>query len=133
MLPVISFRFTVKDMKKKIEKYEDLRVWQLSHKLSLDVYKITGKFPKSEVYGLSSQVRRACSSVSANIVEGYYRRSKKEFLQFLYIARASAGEVTCFLILASDLRYITNKKYKELRNEYEKLIASISALINSLR
>lgn len=119
--------------KKKIEKFEDLRVWKLSHKLNLEIYKISSKFPSKETYGLSSQLRRAASSVSANIVEGYYRNSKKEFLQFLYIARGSAGEVTYFLIMSKDLKYIEYEKYKYLRNEYEKLLASISALINSLK
>lgn len=119
-------------MNTKIKKYEDLRIWQMSHRLSVDVYKVTSKFPRTEVYGLASQMRRCASSVSANVVEGYYRNSKKEFIQFLYIARGSAGETTTFLLLAKDLNYISPGSYNRLRNDYEKLIASISALINSL-
>lgn len=119
-------------MKSKITKFEDLRVWQISHKLALEIYKTTGSFPKQEVYGLVSQLRRAASSVPANIVEGYYRNTTKEFLKFLFNARGSAGEVTCFLILAKDLNYISTSKYGELRDEYEQFLRSISALINSL-
>ncbi len=131
LLSVISDPFTVMK-KKKIEKFEDLRVWELSHELNLEIYKSSRQFPKQEIYGLTSQIRRASSSVPANIVEGYYRKSKKEFIQFLFIARASAGEVTYSLILCRDLKYINSEKYEYLRNEYEKLIASITALINSL-
>lgn len=119
-------------MKNKINRFEDLRVWNMSHELCIKVYKITGSFPKSELYGLVSQLRRAASSVPANIVEGYYRNTTKEFSQFLYHARGSAGEVTYFLILSKDLEYISNKQYADLRNDYEILLRSISALINSL-
>jgi four helix bundle protein len=118
--------------KKKIEKYEDLRIWQYAHELVLRIYQISSSFPKSEIYGITSQIRRASASVTANIVEGYYRNSRKEFVQFLYMARGSAGEVTSFLHIAKDLKYISEKDYNELRNKYERLLASISALIKSL-
>ncbi len=119
-------------MKNKITKFEDLKVWQIGHKLVLEIYKITGSFPKQEAYGLVSQLRKAASSVPANIVEGYYRNTTKEFIKFLFNARGSAGEVTYFLILVKDLNYISTSKYEELRDEYEQLLRSISALINSL-
>jgi four helix bundle protein len=116
----------------KIQRFEDLRVWQLSHKLTLEVYKISKDLPKDELYGLVSQVRRAASSVPANIVEGYYRNTTKELIKFLFNARGSAGEVTYFLILARDLGYIKEKDYTNLRFEYESLLKSLSAMINSL-
>lgn len=120
-------------MEIKVNKYEDLRIWQLSHELTIEIYNICKSFPQSEKFGLSDQLRRASSSVPANIVEGYYRNSKKEFLRFLFIARGSAGEVTYFILLAKELGYLKNEKYTYLRNLYEKLIASLSALINSLK
>ena len=116
----------------QVKKYEDLRVWQVGHKLTLEIYKITKLFPKEELYGLISQMRRAASSVPANIVEGYYRNTTKELIKFLYNARGSAGEVTYFLILAKDLGYLPEEKYNNLRAEYETLLRSLSAMINSL-
>ena|SRR3989344_2627247 len=120
-------------MKTKITKFEDLRIWTLGHELVLEIYIITKKFPKEELYGLVSQLRRAASSVCANIVEGFYRNTTKELVKFLFNARGSAGEVVYFLVLSKDLGYITNEKYLELRNSYENLLKSISALINSLK
>jgi len=120
-------------MKKKITKFEDLRIWKLSHELTLEIYKITKNFPKDEVYGIVSQLRRASSSVCANIVEGFYRDTTKELIKFLYNARGSAGEVTYFLILVKDLGFVDKVEYEKLRYSYENLLKSISALINSLK
>lgn len=116
----------------KINRFEDLRVWQVGHALSLKIYQITKNFPKSELYGLTSQLRRAASSVPANVVEGYYRNTTKELIKFLYNARGSAGEVTYFLVLARDLSYLNTAKYNSLRLNYENLLRSLSAMINSL-
>ena len=75
----------------------NLEVWKLSHQLTLEVYKISKSFPKSEQFGLVSQVRRSASSVPTNIVEGQARQYKKEFIQFLYIAKASLEETNYHL------------------------------------
>ncbi|KKQ51377.1 hypothetical protein A3A52_01100 [Candidatus Woesebacteria bacterium RIFCSPLOWO2_01_FULL_39_14] len=120
-------------VRKKIKTFEDLEIWQLGHKLSLIIYKITGKYPRNELFGLISQLRRAAISIPANIVEGYYRNTTKELIQFLYHARGSCGEVIYFLILSRDLNYISEKDYGELRNEYNILIRKITAMINSLK
>jgi four helix bundle protein len=116
----------------KVKKFEDLKVWQIGHELTLAIYKITKTYPKGELYGLVVQLRKAASSVPANIVEGYYRHTTKELIQFLYNARGSAGEVAYFLILSNDLGYITDAEYKKLRMRYEDLLRSLSAMINSL-
>ncbi len=116
----------------KVRKFEDLKVWQVGHKLTLEIYKVSKFFPKDELYGLISQIRRAASSAPANIVEGYYRNTTKELIKFLFNARGSAGEVTYFLILAKDLGYLSVEKYNNLRKEYENLLRSLSAMINSL-
>ena len=118
---------------KKIRSFEDLEIWQLGHKLSLIFYKITGKYPRNELFGLISQLRRAAISIPANIVEGYYRNTTKELIQFLYHARGSCGEVIYFLILSRDLNCISKKQYDELRNEYDILKRKITAMINSLK
>lgn len=120
-------------MKKKITKFEQLRVWQLGHDLTLNVYLLTQKFPKGEFYGIVSQLRRAASSVPANIVEGFYRDTTKELVKFLFNARGSAGEVVYFLILSRDLGYISNKEFLDLKDRYELLLKQINAFINSLQ
>lgn len=117
----------------KIYNFEELKVWQKGHVLTLDIYHLTKSFPKGEIYGIISQLRRASSSVPANIVEGFYRNTTKEFIQFLYNARASAGETIYFLLLSRDLGYCDEETYLKLRISYEELIRSINAFIKSLK
>jgi|SRR3989338_9363721 len=120
-------------MKNKITKFEDLKIWQESHKLAMEIYVITRSFPKDELYGLVSQLRRSSLSIPANIVEGFYRYSTKELIQFLINARGSTGETIYHLLVSKDLKYINEDNYSRLRQRYEILAMSINALINSLR
>lgn len=120
-------------MENKITKFEDLRIWKNSHELTVAIYVLTKSFPKHELYGITSQLRRASSSVPANIVEGFYRNTTKELIKFLYNARGSVGEVIYFLLLAKDLKYINDSKYLKLREKFELVSKSINALINSLK
>ena len=120
-------------MSTKIESFEDLRVWQEGHALALELYRLTKKFPNEELYGVISQLRRSGTSITANIVEGFYLNTTKELIKYLYTARGSTGEVIYFLVLCKDLGYITVSEYKELRERYENLAKSINALINSLK
>ena len=87
----------------------NLEVWKLSHQLTIDVYKLTQVFPKSEQFGLVSQVRRSVSSIPTNIIEGQARQYKKEFIQFLGYAKGSAGEMTTQIIIANRLGYVNDK------------------------
>lgn len=106
--------------------FKDLIVWQKSHKLVLDIYLITKSFPKEELFGIVSQMRRASTSVPANIVEGYKRNTDKETLRFLNIADASLEELKYFLILSKDLNFISTEKYRELEelsNEVGRLLS----------
>jgi four helix bundle protein len=92
--------------------------------LTLDIYKITSGFPSEEKFGLVNQMRRTAYSIPANIVEGYSRKSRKEFLQFLNIAKSSLDELKYFLILSFDLGYInreTNSKMEEKLEEISKV------------
>lgn len=116
-----------------INSFRDLRVWQVAHKLTLEVYRITGLFPDKEKFGIVSQMRRSSSSVAANIVEGHSRKSTKEFIQFLFQARGSLAETEYFLILAADLKYISNNISEKLQNEYDQLGKQLNALITSLK
>ena len=88
-----------------IERFEQLEVWKAAHKLVLDVYKMTQKFPTEERYGLVSQMRRAAVSIPANIAEGFKRRGRADKAHFYNIAQASLEEIRYYLILCRDLGY----------------------------
>lgn len=94
--------------------YKNLKIWQESIEVVLDIYQITKSFPKEEMYGLTSQLRRAAISIPSNISEGACRNNDKEFKQFLGIASGSAGEADTQLFIAKKLEYITEENYREL-------------------
>ncbi|MBA9072776.1 four helix bundle protein [Flavobacterium gossypii] len=104
-------------------------IWQSSHSFTLEVYKITSHFPKEEIYNLTSQIRRASSSIPTNISEGCGRNSDKEFNQFLNIALGSANETEYLLILSRDLQYINNEIAENLLEK----INSIKSKIYNLK
>jgi len=108
--------------------FKKLLAWQKAYKLTLEVYKITRKFPRTEIYGLSLQIRRASASVPANIAEGYERQHRKEYLQHLFIAKGSLGEVKTYLSMAKDLGYISIPDYEAI----EKLRAETARLLKGL-
>jgi len=86
--------------------YTKIKAWQLTDELALLIYKTTKEFPKSEIWGLTSQMRRAAVSVPANIVEGSARKNRKEYLQFLYIAMSSLAELDYYIRFTKELRYL---------------------------
>jgi four helix bundle protein len=96
------------------------------------VYKVSKNFPSSEMYGLTSQIRRSSSSVPTNIIEGQGRQYKKEFIQFLYIAKGSLEEANYQLFLAKDLEYISNEEYLKLFDICTRIKMMLYKLINSL-
>lgn len=105
--------------------YRNLIVWQEADKLAFDVYKITKEFPREEMFGLISQMRRAAVSVPANIVEGYSRSSKKEKLQFYNIAKGSLTELEYYLDFSFKLDYMNREEHNkltELRNKVGRLL-----------
>jgi four helix bundle protein len=93
--------------------FRKLLVWQRAHELVLFIYKTTEKFPKSEMFALTSQVRRAVVSIPANITEGQGAGTKPQFARYLDIAKGSLSEVEYYLVLAKDLKYITQKNTKK--------------------
>ena len=97
-----------------IKSYRDLRVWQSAMELVVDVYRLTGKFPKNEDYGLTSQVRRAAVSVPSNIAEGHARVSGKEFHRFLLIALGSLAELETQLMISEKLGYSSPENIQDL-------------------
>ena len=112
---------------KKINSFEDLIVWQQAIDLSVSIYKLSSKFPKEEVFGLTSQIRRAANSVSLNISEGSVK-STKTFINQLRVARGSASEVLSAAILANKLEFIDANDLEQLRP----LVAAITKMINKL-
>lgn len=116
-----------------IKGFRDLEVWQKSHKLTLDVYKLTNLFPRSEQFGMVSQLRRAAYSIPSNLAEGYGRRSTRELLQFLAIANGSAEELRYFVILSKDLRYISPEDETRLDREITGIVQMMAALSRSLK
>ena len=97
--------------------FHKLVIWQRSHQLTLDVYKASKSFPNEELFGLTSQIRRAVSSIPTNIAEGCGRNSNKELAHFLQIALGSASEVEYELLLANNLGYINDIDYQALADE----------------
>ena len=98
-----------------LKNYKELKVWQRSYQLCLEIYKTTKRFPKEERYGLTSQIRRAAVSVPSNIVEGYGRKTTLEYIQFLYIAYGSNCELETQILLSGDLGYIETGKLEILQ------------------
>ncbi len=123
----------MENIREKINSFEDLKVWKLAHQTVLEIYKLSGSFPKSEEYRITSQLLRAVVSIPTNIAEGMGRYSKKEFIQFLIIARGSVEECKYLLILTKDLEYITENKLKSLLESLNSTGKMINALINSLK
>ena len=119
-------------MGKEIRNFYDLEAWETGHKLVLEIYKITQEFPKAELYGIVSQLRRAASSVTANIAEGFARYHFKDKVRFYYQARGSVAEVQNFLLLAKDLNYIDLEICKTLGEKANATGKLINGLIRSI-
>lgn len=115
----------------KIKQFEDLLVWQKSHSLVLNIYKITKQFPYEEKFGLVSQMRRAAVSIAANIVEGFRKRSQRDKINFYNIAQGSSDELRYYIKLASDLGYLDGKE-KEIDKQLDEVGKMLSGLVVSI-
>ncbi len=113
--------------------FEKLKVWQASHKFVLEIYRLTKKFPSDERHSLTDQIRRSASSIPTNIAEGNERKSKKEYLQFLYISKGSLAETRYHLLLSRDLNYISNDEYLSVQSVAIEISKMLSSLINYLK
>jgi four helix bundle protein len=114
-----------------IKNFTDLEVWKESHKLTLLVYRITKEFPKEEMFGLISQIRRAVISIESNIAEGFARFHYKDRLNFYFQARGSISELESQLITSKDLGYINEKDFQDIFSQAEKSGKILSGLIRS--
>jgi four helix bundle protein len=120
------------DMENNIQNFYDLEVWKVGHNLVLDIYKITNKFPREETFGITSRLRRASSSITANIAEGFARYHFPDKRRFYYQARGSIAEVQNFLILARDLSFIDCETCKNINDTAVKTRQLLNGLIRSV-
>jgi len=115
-----------------IQSYRDLKVWQTAMDIAENCYKLTRQFPRDELYGMTSQVRRSAASVAANIAEGHGRNSRGEYIQFLRVAQGSLKELETHLILAARVGLIRNDLIAQVLEQTEGLGKMLRALIRSL-
>jgi four helix bundle protein len=115
-----------------VKDFRNLKVWERAHALTLDVYNMTAHFPREELYGLTSQIRRASASIAANIAEGCGRRGNTEFQRFLQIAAGSASELDYHLLLARDLHFCADGDYLKLSSELLALRRMLTALVRKV-
>jgi len=116
-----------------VEDFKNLKVWSKAHELTLVVYSRTRGFPRDEMYGLTSQIRRASASIGANIAEGCGRRSDPEMRRFVQIARGSANELEYHLLLARDLRFLTPDEFTEMESKILEIQRMLAALTQRLQ
>jgi four helix bundle protein len=112
---------------------KELKVWERAHHFTLRVYETTISFPKEELYGLTNQLRRAASSIPANIAEGCGKNSQSELAHFLNISLVSANETEHFLILSKDLKYLAENDFNLLFDRINEIKAMLISLINKVR
>jgi four helix bundle protein len=113
--------------------FRELKVWEKGHQLTLAIYKATVMFPRDELYGLTSQLRRSCASIPANIAEGCGRNGDAELARFLQIAMGSASELEYHLLLAHDLNLLNSLDYEQLTSEVIEVKRMLTSFILKLR
>ncbi len=119
----------VNNNQSSIVHFYDLNIWKEANKLSIEIYKTTEKFPNSEKYGIVDQLKRASSSIGANIAEGFGRFHYKDKIKFYYNAWGSLCEVQNFIFLSQDLKYLDKKEARKIFLEYERLNKKINSFI----
>jgi four helix bundle protein len=117
----------------KVKTHKDLDAWQKSIELVKNVYELTKSFPQSELYGLSSQIRRAAVSIPSNIAEGAARQTTKEFIRFLYVAQGSLSELETQVIVSESLLYIDHDESAAILGKMSVIRAQLAGLMRSLR
>ena len=118
---------------RSVQDFRKLKVWQKAHEVTLAMYRTTTRFPRTEVYGLTAQIRRSASSIGANIAEGCGRNGDAEFARFCTIAMGSQSELDYHLLLAKDLNFIQPRDYAELADQLRELGRMLNGLIQTLK
>jgi four helix bundle protein len=117
-------------VEKMARDYRKIKAWQLADALALSIYKATKEFPRSEIWGLTSQMRRSAVSVPANIVEGSARKNRNEYLQFLHIAMSSLTELSYYIRFTKQLEYLDASTNKELWERVQEALRTLQGLIS---
>ena len=118
-----------------MQDFRELKVWQKSYQLGLDIHKIPCDFPKEEIYGLTSQMRRSSVSIAANIAEGCGRKGKAELIQFLHIAVGSASELEHYILFSRDLGMLNNTNFERINvniSEVKKMLINLRKKVNNI-
>ena len=113
--------------------FKDLDVWVKAHALTLDIYAITKTFPREEIFGLTSQLRRASTSIAANLAEGCGRKSDPELRRFVHLARGSASELEYHLLLARDLKFLPEQDFKRMAKACDEISRMQNSLSSSVK
>ena len=113
--------------------FKELSVWSKAHELTITIYALTRAFPRDEIYGLTSQVRRSSASIGANIAEGCGRRSDGEMARFLQIARGSASETEYHLLLARDLGFLPESEFRQAEQKLVELERMLTSLVQKVQ
>jgi len=116
-----------------LKSYKELVVWQKAYQLTLDIYKLSEKFPRHEQYGLTSQIRRCAVSIVSNIAEGYQRQHIGEYIQFLSIAFGSCAELETQLMLSKDFEYLAIERFGKLSTSINEISKMVYAMIKKLK
>jgi four helix bundle protein len=115
-----------------LNSYRQLKVWQKGIQLVIEIYRLTRLYPKEELYAITSQTRRAAISIPANIAEGYTRKHRQEYIQFIRIAFASGAELETLLLIANQLRLAPQKEFQKSEKLLNETMKMLNGLINSL-
>ena len=116
----------------KINSYKDLIVWQKAVEVAVDVFKTTKSFPKSELYGLTSQIRRSAFSIPSNIAEGFCRRSRAEYRQFLRVAFASGAELETQLLIAQKTKMLNKESFEKINSLLSEIMKMLNRMLSNL-
>jgi four helix bundle protein len=125
--------YGAEEMGNKIKNFKDLLIWQEGIEIVKDIYRLSSSFPKAELYGLSSQIRKCAVSIPSNIAEGFKRFYYKDYRRFLYIALGSAAELETQLVISEKLKYISNEEVQVIYVKLERLAKMITNLMKKLK
>jgi four helix bundle protein len=116
----------------EIKSFRDLIVWQKSVSLVTDIYQVTSQFPKEEIYGITSQIRRSAVSIPSNIAEGYGRKSTQDYIRFLQVAVGSLYELETQMEISINLEYLKRETYTELNGKFTEIEKMLVSMINKI-
>jgi four helix bundle protein len=122
-----------KGVKMTEDRWRKLEVWELADDLAFEIYQVSRNFPKEEIYGITSQIRRAALSIPTNIVEGYSRKGDKELSRFINISLGSLAETKYLIYFSHRLKYLANNEYNKIKQGYEKLGKRLWRFYESVR